>query len=175
MSFFDAATTDDTTIHGLEKWMCHMFEQLGWMTLAYKNNRQDKVASYIVTINKLKNSIESRLNIVINEDTKLDLKNILTKVSHLQNVVSKLFDLELLKNTVCAKCNLPSKNNNDVIQMLGGSKLKKLSKKSSKKLSKKSSKKLSKKSSIKTHNEPLIKKLSKKSSKTLTNKVFKKL
>ena len=113
MSFFDAIAADDVTLHGLEKWTCHMFEQLGWMTLAYKSGRTDKVASYIVSINKLKTSIESRLKIITSEDAKIDLANLLTKVKHLQKVVSKVFDTEQIKKSVCDKCTLPAKKAQD--------------------------------------------------------------
>jgi hypothetical protein len=113
MSFFDATAADDVTLHGLEKWTCHMFEQLGWMTLAYKSGRDDKVASYIVSINKLKSSLESRLKITTGEDAKMDLDRLLTKVSHLKKVTSKLFDSDKLKNSVCNKCHLPTKNGNE--------------------------------------------------------------
>jgi hypothetical protein len=205
MSFFDAVATDDITLHGLEKWTCHMFEQLGWMTLAYKSKSYLKVSSYITSINKLNDSIENRLKIIISEDAKIDLTNLLTKVKHLKKVTQGLFDMDKLKKDVCEKCNLPSKNKEELSEetnenkLNGGAKsrkiklnklssskskiiksnqlMKKLSKTSSKKGSKISSKKSYKTSKI--QDQPLIKKLSKKSSKKtsnkMKNKIFKKL
>ena len=53
MSFFDAMSTDDITLNGLEKWTSHIYEQLGWMTLANETGGEDKVSSYIISIKKL--------------------------------------------------------------------------------------------------------------------------
>src|SRR6056300_46814 len=104
MSFFDALSTDDITLNGLEKWTCHMYEQLGWITLAYETNSKDKVASYLTSIKKLKNSIESRLKIVISEDAKIDLENLLSNVKHLMMISSKLFNKDHIKKNICDKC-----------------------------------------------------------------------
>jgi len=123
MSFFDAVAADDVTLHGLEKWTCHMYEQLGWMTLANEFGREDKVGSYITSIKKLKNSIELRLKIITSEDAKLDLTNLLSKVKHLFKITSKLFNKEHIKKTICNKCTLlvePNEieqNNNEQINI----------------------------------------------------------
>lgn len=56
MSFFDSMNEtgleNDATLHGLEKWTCHMYEQLGWMTLAYDTGREDRVSSFITSVMK---------------------------------------------------------------------------------------------------------------------------
>ena len=181
MSFFETTTANDVTLHGLEKWTCYMYEQLGWMTLAYESKREDKVGSYLISIKKLQKSIEARLKIITSEDAKLDLVNLLSKVKHLFKITSTLFNKELIKKTICDKCSLPVELEETNPQVGGvnykikSKNLKKISKIQSKKLSKIQSKKLSKKQSkknIKKSNDykneifkPLIKKLSKKSSK----------
>jgi len=182
MGFFDVIPTDDVTLHGLEKWTVHLYENLGWMTLAYDNKREDKVISYITSIKKLKLSIENRMEIITSEDAKLDLVSLLSKVKHLTTITTKLFDKESLKKSICDKCSSPISNHNDIKG--GGSKTKKNTritntkspittniKKTSKTQSKKSSKKNSK---TNVQNEPLIKKLSKKSSKKTSKKTSKK-
>jgi hypothetical protein len=198
MSFFDAMAADDVTLHGLEKWTCHLYEQLGWMSLAYKSKNEDKVGSYIMSIKKLQKSIQSRLKIIISEDAKLDLQNLLSKVEHLLKVTSKLFSKEHIRKTICNKCALPVESNetdetdeteNESIvdnitktKQDGGSKSRNKSKskilksthlnelsKLSKKLSKKSSKKTSKKLS-KTQPKKLSKTQPKKLSKTQLKK-----
>ena len=201
MSFFDAMGADDVTLHGLEKWTCHLYEQLGWMSLAYKSKNEDKVGSYIISVKKLQKSIQSRLKIIISEDAKLDLQNLLTKVEHLLKVTSKLFSKEHIRKTICNKCALPvesnetdetgneSIDNEQVIKTKqdGGSKLRNKSKskilksthlnelsKLSKKLSKKSSKKTSKtqpKKTSKTQPKKTSKTQPKKTSKTQSKKI----
>jgi hypothetical protein len=191
MSFFDAANTGDVTLHGLEKWTCHMYEQLGWMTLANESGREDKVSSYITSIKKLKNSIESRLKIVISEDAKLDLTNLLSKVKHLLNITTKLFNKEHIRKTICNKCALPvnsdesesdinSSDNEQKTKQIGGSKSKSKIKSKTKSKTKSNPKSLNvakSKMSKSTHlNElsKLSKKLSKKSSKKSSKKPSKK-
>jgi hypothetical protein len=191
MNFFDAEAADDATLHGLEKWTCHLYEQLGWMTLAYQSNSEDKVGSYITSIKKLQKSIESRLKIIISEDAKLDLNNLLSKVKHLLKITYKLFNKEHIRKTICDKCALPveqedtdslgkkkidggSKSKNKIRPIISKSAhLNELSK-ISKKISKTQSKKLSKKSS-KTQSKKLSKKSSKTQPKKMSNKNLKKI
>ncbi len=111
MGFFDTVATDDVTLHGLEKWTCYLYENLGWMTLAYESGREDKVSSYVISIKKLKLSIESRLKIITSEDAKIDLSTLLSKVKHLSKIASKLFDKQHMRKTICDKCAHPMNNN----------------------------------------------------------------
>ena len=193
--FFDAIANDEVTLHGLEKWTCYLYENLGWMTLAYEHGREDKVSSYIVSIKKLKLSIESRLKIITSEDAKMDLTTLLFKIKHLYQIASKLFDKQHIRKTICNKCALPMINDIDddaaaaaaaaaaaelikdkKLKQIGGWKTKKVYKQTNldnKKGSKKNSKKDSKKIPYKT--EPLIKKLSKKSSKKDSKKILNKI
>ena len=113
MGFFDTIASDDVTLHGLEKWTCYLYEKLGWMTLAYESGSQDKVSSYLISIKKLKLSIESRLKIITSEDAKIDLTTILLKVKHLYKIATKLFDKQYIKKTICNKCALPLDREHD--------------------------------------------------------------
>jgi hypothetical protein len=110
IGFFDTNATDDVTLHGLEKWTCHLYENLGWMTLAYESDSKDKVSSYLISIKKLKLSIESRLRIITSEDAKIDLTTLLSKVKHLYKIATKLFDKQHIRKTICDKCALPMGN-----------------------------------------------------------------
>ena len=116
IGFFDTTSTDDVTLHGLEKWTCNLYENLGWMTLSYESNNQDKISSYLISIEKLKSSIESRFKIVTSEDAKIDLTRLLTKITHLNSIANKLFDKRHVKKTICEKCALPVKTHNDSIK-----------------------------------------------------------
>ncbi len=195
IGFFETSSNDEITLHGLEKWVVHMYEQLGWITLYHSQNQYEKVSSYLISINKLKSSIESRLRIVTSEDSKLDLNTLLSKIKHLKKIALILFDENKIRKNICDKCANPIKkqesemdsdnkysNTIENLQRGGGglfrksthksnkkniniSNMKKSSKKLSKVLSKKPSKILSKKPS---------KILSKKSSKVLSKKSSKK-
>lgn len=187
MGFFDTVATDDVTLHGLEKWTCYLYENLGWMTLAYESNNNDKVSSYLISIKKLKLSIESRLKIITGEDAKIDLATLLSKVKHLYSVATNLFDKNKIRKSVCDKCALPIHNNNlsepdeknqldKVNQLKGGNKSIKSVK--SNKLIKPSKTSGSKTINVlklsKNDNLDKVKKLSKKSSKKLSKNPSKK-
>lgn len=140
--FFDTIASDDVTLHGLEKWTCHLYENLGWMTLAYESGSKDKVSSYLISIKKLKLSIDSRLKIITSEDAKIDLTTLQSKVKHLYKISTKLFDKHHIRKTICDKCALPIgddspdeltdsnelKNKDVKLKQDGGSKLAKLTK-----------------------------------------------
>ena len=173
MSFFETVAADDVTLHGLEKWTCHMYEQLGWITIAYESGNGDKVSAYIISIKKLKYSIESRLKIITSEDAKLDLDNLLSKVNHLIKISSNLFDKERVKKTICDKCtrvigkNYNNLTNTNLKKNIKPSKEKKL------KTSKIQNKTMSKTDHLNSLSK-LAKKTSKKSSKKLSKNLFKK-
>ena len=111
MSFFDTNATEDVTLHGLEKWTCYLYENLGWMTLANETNK-DKVSAYLISIKKLTLSIDKRLNTITNEDAKVDLETLKRKIIHLNNISKKLFDLTKIKKNICQKCNLSNESGN---------------------------------------------------------------
>jgi len=177
---FDTSKEEmDVSIHGIEKWLVHLYEHLGWMTLADKHENYTKVISYINSINKIEKAIANRKEASLPENKK-DLEIHLNKVMHLREITDKLFDKKKLARSLCEKCdNKPKENKDEVVtvqsttgdSLLGGAK-KRRSKKTSKKTSKKGSKskmyggakRRSKKSSKKV-SKKVSKKSSKKSSK----------
>jgi hypothetical protein len=165
---------ETVTLHGLEKWTNHMYEILGWVTLADKHNNSEKVVSYINSIPKLKDAIQYRHK---QEGTsaseKNDLEALGRKVEHLYNISDKLFNYQELSNKLCKKCEQKISSESVTLVkvdnggLIGGAKK---SKKASKKSSKKASKKYSKKGSkltggAKKYSKKASKKRSKKSSK----------
>ncbi len=101
---FNQGEKGHVTLHGLEKWLCHMYEHLGWMTLAYEHKSYDKVVSYINGCEKLRVSIEDRHERMPISEQKKDLEILSYKVDHLINVCDKLFDKDMLSREICKKC-----------------------------------------------------------------------
>ena len=92
------------TLHGLERWLCHMYEHLGWMTMAYEHKSYDKVISFINGCQKLKASIQDRHSSMAPSEQKKDVEVLLYKANHLIGVCNKLFDKEELAKKMCEKC-----------------------------------------------------------------------
>jgi hypothetical protein len=105
--FFNVTKIADVTLNGMEQWMKFQYEQLGWMTLAYSNNMEEKVISYIKANNNLKFAIEKRLTELNSKDVEIkkDLFIIHRKITHLISTCNKLFNKKALSNNVCVKCN----------------------------------------------------------------------
>ena len=74
------------TFHGLQHWSKHMFEQLGWMILAKKHGLMDKIHAYKNSLQRLKWSMENKMNTMKDSDKKNDLeimhKNLLCLIEH---------------------------------------------------------------------------------------------
>ena len=66
----------EATICGLHKWTKHMFEKLGWMVLT-KAKRTDgknpKITAYLDGLERLLMSIEHRMKLTDENDTRMDL------------------------------------------------------------------------------------------------------
>jgi len=69
------------TTHGLKKWHQAMFEKLGWMILAKKKRYTEKVGSYLISLSRLQNKLECKIQSVKDEDKKNDLKIMLVDVN----------------------------------------------------------------------------------------------
>jgi hypothetical protein len=166
------------TLHGLEKWTTHMYETLGWATLANRHNNSEKVVSYLNSIPRLMQALQSRME-GSSQSEKKDLEALARKVEHLHSVCDKLFNYQKLSDKLCEKCKtkvtdiVPFHLDSELSAIMhhgGAKKSKKTSKKTSKKGSKltggakKSSKKKSKKTS-KKGSKKSSKKTSKKSKK----------
>ena len=81
----------DRTMHSLEKWTHHMFEQLGWMVLAKSYGYSDKIHSYKQSVRRLKESLLYKLNHTHNSDRKDDLKVLIKEVEILMAHIEKDF------------------------------------------------------------------------------------
>ena len=86
------------TNHGLEKWTTHMYEHLGWMTLAKKMGHNDKVLCYMNGIDRLMKQLNEKIAEVSEKDRKEDLKIILWKVECLKHTASMvLVEMPMMK------------------------------------------------------------------------------
>ena len=114
------------TLNGLEEWMKHEYEHLGWMALANSRGENQKPIAYLQSLDRLLEQINYRKTI-----TEKNEKHILEDLKVLENKVNLL--KKFAKNLGITM----------ETQQQGGKK--KASKKVSKKTSKKSKKKASKK------------------------------
>jgi hypothetical protein len=79
------------TYHGLHEWYVTMFEKLGWMLLAKRNGWNDKVMTYINSVQRLEEAILFKHKHVKEADSKMDLKIMLDNVKVLKEHVHKDF------------------------------------------------------------------------------------
>jgi len=78
------------TMFGLKKWYTKMFEQLGWMVLAKNHRYEDKIVAYKISLGRLKEKLECKIDTIKNEDKKEDLMIMLDKVKILIRHVKKI-------------------------------------------------------------------------------------
>lgn len=146
---------ENVTLDGLQHWLKHEYQHLGWMALALSMNHPEKPYAYYMSLNRLEKAIKERICIDnSNAQVARDFVVLSENLTRLKDFAKKLGITEELKPIICAKQD-------------GGS-IKKMSKKSSKKGSK--SKKESKKGS---KSKKIVKKNSKKNSKKSSKKVMK--
>ena len=81
----------DRTMHSLENWTHHMFEQLGWMVLAKSYGYFDKIHSYKQSVKRLKESLLYKLSHTHESDRKDDLKVLIKEVNILMAHIEKDF------------------------------------------------------------------------------------
>lgn len=79
------------TNHGLEKWVTHQYEHLGWMTLAQKHGNHDKLLAFICANERLIDEIKEKMTQVSEKDRRDDLETLLWKAEHLNSVSKKMF------------------------------------------------------------------------------------
>jgi len=79
------------TYDGLHEWYVAMFEKLGWMLLAKRNGWNDKVMTYINSVQRLEEAIISKHKHIKEADRKMDLKIMLDNVKVLKEHVHKDF------------------------------------------------------------------------------------
>jgi hypothetical protein len=72
--------SSDATMHGLQKWMKHMFELFGMIAFSNRNGHSSKALSYLDSIERLKASLIKKIKEVEEKDRADDLKILLEKV-----------------------------------------------------------------------------------------------
>ena len=77
------------TMHGLTMWHKSMFEKLGWMVLAKEYEMEYKVTAYKETLRRLKEKLECKMDMVKEDDRKMDLKIMCDQVDCLLSKVDK--------------------------------------------------------------------------------------
>jgi len=80
----------DCTFLGLHKWHDHMFEHLGWMAMAKKNNNHLKMDAFLDGINKLSNCLVRKLENTRDFDRKQDLEILLNNLMCLKDCANAI-------------------------------------------------------------------------------------
>jgi hypothetical protein len=78
------------TFNGLHDWSTHMFEKLGWMVLASRNNHKDSVRSYLKGLKHLQDEILNKHKETIDEDRRKDLEELHSNVAYLAKTAREL-------------------------------------------------------------------------------------
>jgi len=79
------------TFMGLQHWLVHMYERLGWMVLAQSKGYHDKVSSYKKSVYRLEEEIMLKMKEVSCLDKQKDLQIMLHDVQVLKKHVQKDF------------------------------------------------------------------------------------
>jgi hypothetical protein len=80
------------SMNGLKEWYHAVFEKLGWMILANRDERQTKLASYKEGLLRLREALEEKLTYIDDADDKKDIKIYHYNLSTLINHVEKDFN-----------------------------------------------------------------------------------
>jgi len=64
----------EATFHGLHKWYEMEFEKLGWMVLAKSRGLKDKTDEYIMSLHRLRSSLQHKMTHIKEKDHKDDLE-----------------------------------------------------------------------------------------------------
>lgn len=123
------------TLDGLQNWLKHEYEHLGWMALMLANGYPEKAFAYSMSLERLENAIRERMSMETKcAHTKRDLEVLLYKLDKLKLFSEKLGITKALKEKVCAETMVQEA----VQEQKGGAKknVKRGSKKGSKKGSK---------------------------------------
>lgn len=79
------------TFKGLHSWYKKMFEKLGWMVLAERDERIEKIKWYKKSINHLIEAIKEKHDMIEEADRKLDLHIMLNNAESLRDFVNNAF------------------------------------------------------------------------------------
>jgi len=85
----------DVTFHGLHKWVCSMYEKLGWMAKAMQHDNSLKVKAYIESLAHLESSIKRKHEQTRNADNRDDLMILLNQVLILQAYMKKMIGIKI--------------------------------------------------------------------------------
>lgn len=80
-----------TTTPGLHIWYKSVFEKLGWIVLANKQEMKNKVEEYKSSVHRLHNSLECKIARVKEHDRRDDLQIMLSNVKVLLEHVNRDF------------------------------------------------------------------------------------
>jgi hypothetical protein len=78
------------TFHGLEEWSCHMFEKLGWMTLAARDGHKESIQCYLSSLKYLCEKIGEKKKETVDIDRRKDLDEMMANVKYLMACSKKL-------------------------------------------------------------------------------------
>jgi hypothetical protein len=78
------------TMHGINHWYKHVFEQLGWMILAKAKGYDTKIAAYKMSVTNLIATIKHVMTEYENNDRKHDLRVILMHTELLREKMIKV-------------------------------------------------------------------------------------
>jgi len=81
--------TYEVTFAGLNKWYVMEFEKLGWMILAKHRGYTDKVTTYLMSLQRLKEALEHKLTHLKEDDRKDDVHIMLNNLSILMDHANK--------------------------------------------------------------------------------------
>jgi len=85
----------DVTFHGLHKWVCSMYEKLGWMAKAMQHDNSLKVQAYIESLAHLESSIKRKHEKTRDADNRDDLMILLNQVLILQTYMKKMSGIKI--------------------------------------------------------------------------------
>jgi len=82
------------SMKGLKEWYYNVFEKLGWMVLAHRDQRETKIASYKEGLIRLQEAFSEKLKYIKDEDEKKDIEiylyNLSTLIHHVHDDFSSL-------------------------------------------------------------------------------------
>lgn len=86
----------EVTLYSLNKWYKRVFEKLGWIVLAAKDGKQNKLKNYKAQIQHLKEALTQKLTVLEENDRKRDIEILLTDVKHLEAFLNEHFKSDLV-------------------------------------------------------------------------------
>ena len=99
---FDPETMESVTLEGLQKWLKHEYEHLGWVALNLSKGYPEKAYAYVISLKRLQNAIIERQEIDTRcQQTIRDLEVLSYKLSQLIKFANILGINIELKTKIC--------------------------------------------------------------------------